>query len=152
VLRRVKPGSASYHVLLDEARVSRHFGLPLPALFEMSRGAFLAKDPRLLANVTWVTSLLASDPRRERIQVLEPLTPDPTTFVVAGQIHAMVEPPMKRRAGTPGSRPLAWYQDILIAATAWACGFDLVTEDSDFLVMLPYLRGLNLIAPVDAGL
>jgi predicted nucleic acid-binding protein len=152
VLRRVKPGSESYRVLLYEARVSRHFGLPLPALFEMSRGAFLAKNPRLVANVNWVTSLLAPDSRRERIQVLEPLTPDPKTFLVAGQIHAAVEPPRKRRTGTPERRALAWYQDILIAATAWACGFDLVTDDSDFVVMLPYLRGLSLIARVDAGL
>jgi hypothetical protein len=132
--------------------VSRHFGLPLPALFEMSRGAFLAKNPRLLANVKWVTSLLTPDARRGRIQVLEPLTPDLKTFLIAGQIHAAVEPPRKRRTGTPEGRALAWYQDILIAATAWACGFDLVTDDSDFSVMLPYLRGLNLMARVDAGL
>lgn len=152
MLRRVKPGSASYHVLLGEARLSRHFGLPLPVLFEMSRGAFLAKNPRLVANVNWVTSLLASDPRRERIQVLEPLTPDPKTFLVSGQIHATVEPPRKARAGTPEGRAIAWYQDILIAATAWACGFDLVTDDSDFSVMLPFLPGLSLIASADAGL
>jgi predicted nucleic acid-binding protein len=124
----------------------------LPALFEVSRGAFLAKNPRLLANVNWLTSLLAADSRRERIQVLEPLRPDPETFLVAGQIHAMVEPPRKKRVGTPESRALAWYQDILIAATAWACGFDLVTDDSDFSAMLPYLPGLSLIARVDAGL
>jgi predicted nucleic acid-binding protein len=102
--------------------------------------------------VKWLTSLLAPDPRRERIQVLEPLTPDPEAFLVAGQIHAMVERPSKRRTGTPEGRALAWYQDILIAATAWACGFDLVTDDSDFSAMLPYLRGLSLIARVDAGL
>jgi predicted nucleic acid-binding protein len=124
----------------------------LPALFEVSRGAFLANNPRLLTNVNWLRSLLAPDTRRERIQVLEPLTPDPETFLVAGQIHATVAPPRKRRVGTPEARALAWYQDILIAATAWACGFDLVTDDSDFSVMLPYLRGLSLIAQEDAGL
>jgi predicted nucleic acid-binding protein len=139
-------------MLLDEARASRHFGLPLPALFEVSRGAFLAKSSGLLANVNWLTSLLAADPRRERIQVLEPLTPDSETFLVAGKIHAGVAPPRKKRLGTREAQALAWYQDILIAATVWACGFDLVTNDSDFSVMLPYLPGLSLIAAVDAGL
>jgi predicted nucleic acid-binding protein len=139
-------------VLLDEARASRHFGLPLPTLFEASRGAFLRKNPKLLANVNWLTGLLARDPSRGRIQVLEPLTPTQETFVVAGQIHAIVELPRKKRVGTPETRALAWYQDILVAATAWACGFDLVTDDSDFSVMLPYLPGLSLIPRVDAGL
>jgi predicted nucleic acid-binding protein len=137
---------------LAEARAARPFGLPLPTLFEVSRGAFLATNPRLLANVTWLAGLLAPDPRRERIQVLEPLSPDPEAFLIAGQIHAVVGPPRKKRVGTPEARALAWYQDILIAATAWASGFDLVTDDSDFSVMLPHLRGLSLISPVDVGL
>jgi hypothetical protein len=121
-------------------------------LFEVSRGAFLAKNPRLVANVNWLAGLLAPDPQRERVQVLEPLAPDPEAFLVAGQIHAMVAPPRKTRVGTPEGRAVAWYQDILIAATAWACGFDLVTDDSYFSVMLPYLQGLSLIAAVDAAL
>lgn len=141
-----------YRVLLGEARSSRRFGLPLPVLFEVSRGAHLANHRGLIQRVSWLADLLSADVEKDRLQVLEPLVPGAETFRVAGMIHALVEPPHKRRQGTPDEQALAWYQDILIAATVWSEGFDLVTDDRDFAAMLPYLPGLALITPEDAGL
>ncbi len=151
-MRRIKAGSPAYTVLLEEARLSRRFGLPLPVLFELSRGAHLASHKVLVDRVEWLSQLLSADRARNRIQVLEPLHPDATAFKAAGLIHARVAPPHKRRQGTPAHQALAWYQDILIAATSWSTGFDLVTDDKDFSAMVAYLPGLSLLTSEAAGL
>jgi predicted nucleic acid-binding protein len=124
----------------------------LPALFEASRGAFLANNAALIKSVRWLAALLDSHPEEDRIQVLEPLAPDADSFLIAGRIHARVAPPMKKRSGTRSDQAIAWYQDIVIASTVWARGFDLVTDDADFAALVPHFPGLSLISSVDVGL
>ena len=59
---------------------------------------------------------------------------------------------MKKRSGTRSDQAIAWYQDIVIASTVWARGFDLVTDDADFAALVPHLPGSSLISSVDVGL
>jgi hypothetical protein len=77
---------------------------------------------------------------------------------MAGRLRALSpEPPGgKRRKGDQASRLLGWATDIVIVATTWTHGYDLVSEDSDCRYIASLLPAgtepLRVVDPETAGL
>ena len=77
--------------------------------------------------------ILSAFERRGRL-----IAPSVAAFKECGRILAT----LLRRGGTPfGKRPRSLVNDILIAVTCRENGFILVTNDGDFKMIRPHLRG-----------
>jgi predicted nucleic acid-binding protein len=123
-------------------------GLPVrvaaPAVREIAYGLerMAADGPGFRHALDWFTSLLADD-----LLTIVPL--DGRAALVAGRLRgAMPHPPARRDRRSKTMRQAAWLLDVEIAATAFAAGLDVATENrADFELLGAALADLFPAAP-----
>ncbi|MGH2947165.1 MAG: type II toxin-antitoxin system VapC family toxin [Solirubrobacteraceae bacterium] len=115
--------------------------LAAPAALEVAYGYELkaTEDPRYRRLLAWFAGLVASGSFN-----VVPL--DGRAAIVAGQMRARSRHPPPRRRGDPRSKTMrqaSWLMDVEIAATAFAAGLDVATDNGgDFELLSDLLAEL----------
>jgi predicted nucleic acid-binding protein len=145
VASRLHPSGA----LLDHALDRHAEGAPVrvaaPAVLEMAYGygRMALTDRRFVALSAWLTRLIDDD-------TLTVVAFDGRAALVAGRLRALHPHPPARRGDKRSKtmRQAAWLLDIQIAATAFAAGLDVATENrADFELLGEQLVALFPAAP-----
>lgn len=141
---RLHPHGDVVEYVMDRAAEGTPVRIAAPAVLEIAYGyqRMAATDGRFRNLLTWFTRLLASD-----AFVVVPL--DGPAALVAGRLRgALPHPPAKRDRRSKTMRQASWLLDIEIAATAFAAGLDVATENrADFEALGAALTTLFPDAP-----
>jgi predicted nucleic acid-binding protein len=136
-------GDALDHVI-DQVAEGIPVRVAAPAVLEIAYGyqRRAAADPRFAHLLAWFTRLLAS----EAVAVV---ALDGRAALVAGRLRGVLpHPPARRDRRSKTMRQAAWLLDIQIAATAFAAGLDVATENqADFEILSDALVDLFPAAP-----
>jgi|SRR3954451_16717794 predicted nucleic acid-binding protein len=141
---RLHPDGNALDYAIDQLAEGTPVRVAAPAVLEIAYGYQRASagDARFGNLLAWFTRLLASD-----AFAVVPL--DGRAALVAGRLRGVhPHPPARRDRRSKTMRQAAWLLDIQIAATAFAAGLDVATENrSDFEVLGNTLRELFPTAP-----
>jgi predicted nucleic acid-binding protein len=150
LMRRLRPERPLTEFLAESARRGEPFGLPIPVLMEISFGAHTNLSggrERLIYMANWISRLVLP----EAGSVLTELPVTRRAAIAAGRVLAEVPMPRKTRQGDAGQQGRAWANDVLIASVAWANGFDLVSDDSDYHAIAAALPEFRVDSPASLG-
>lgn len=153
VASRLQPGSDVLDYALDRAAAGTPARVAAPAVLEIAYGyqRMVARDARFERLLAWFTRVLDDD-----ALTIVPL--DGRAALVAGRLRgALPHPPGKRDRRSRTMRQTSWLLDVQIAATAFAAGLDVATENrGDFEALRDGLAelfpGAPALAVVDAPL
>jgi predicted nucleic acid-binding protein len=141
---RIEPGGDVLEYVLARATDGRPVRVASPTILEIAYGHQRMADvnPRYSALLAWLTGLLARD-------VLTIVALDGRAAIVAGRLRGVLPyPPGKRDRRSKPTRQASWLLDIEIAATAFAAGLDVATDNRrDFEVLSDELIALFPEAP-----
>lgn len=144
---RLQPRSAVLDYVRARAADGRPVRVASPSVLEIAYGyqRMVDGDPRYRVLLEWFTELLAQD-------ALAVIALDGRAALVAGRLRAAAPyPPARRDRRSKSMRQAAWLMDIQIAATAFAAGLDVATENrSDFELLRDALASLFPGAPAIA--
>lgn len=146
LLSRLRPASALLDHIVHERIAGTPVRVPAPALMEVAYGY----DRRSTARVGHARSLsLLTDLVSSHVVAVVPL--NGRAAIVAGRLRAALPHAPARRRGDQRSKTMrqaAWLLDIQIAATAFAAGLDVATENrADFALLARELEALYPSAP-----
>lgn len=122
---RLQPRSDVLDYVLDQAAEETPVCVAAPAVLEIAYGyqRMATGDDRYDALLSWFTRLLADD-------AFTVIALDGRAALVAGRIRGVLPHPPGRRDGRSKTmRQASWLLDIEIAATAFAAGLDVATEN-----------------------
>jgi len=150
---RLQPRSDVLEYVLDQAAEEMPVRVAAPAVLEIAYGyqRMAERDGRYDTLLSWFTRLLAS----EAFMVI---ALDGRAALVAGRLRGVLpHPPGKRDGRSKTMRQASWLLDIEIAATAFAAGLDVATENrGDFEALgdalLELFPGAPALSVVDASL
>lgn len=141
---RLHPRGEVLDYVIDQVADGMPVRVAAPAVLEIAYGyqRMAAGDARYGELLRWFTRLLASD-------VFSVVALDGRAALVAGRLRGVVpHPPAKRDRRSKTMRQASWLLDIEIAATAFAAGLDVATENrGDFEVLADALAALFPDAP-----
>lgn len=141
---RLHPRGQTLDYVLDQSAEGIPVQVAAPAVLEIAYGyeRMTDTDARFADLLAWFTRLLASD-----AFVTVPF--DGRAALIAGRVRgAMPHPPGRRDRRSKTMRQASWLLDIQIAATAFAAGLDVATENrGDFEVLGDVLTELFPAAP-----
>jgi predicted nucleic acid-binding protein len=146
LVSRIHPASDVLDYVVDQAAAGDLVRVAAPAVLEVAYGYQLRADadPRFRELLNWFTRLVASGAFR-----VVPL--DGRAAIVAGQLRGASPYPLPARRGDRRSKTMrqaSWVMDIGIAATAFAAGLDVATENrADFDRLSEILLALYPDAP-----
>jgi predicted nucleic acid-binding protein len=124
---RLHPHGVVLEYVTGQAAEGTPVRIAAPAVLEIAYGyqRMAANDGRFRNLLAWFTRLLASD-----AFVVVPL--DGRAALVAGRLRgALPHPPGRRDRRSKTMRQASWLLDIEIAATAFAAGLDVATENRE---------------------
>jgi predicted nucleic acid-binding protein len=122
---RLHPDSDALDHVIDQLADGTPVRVAAPAVLEIAYGyqRRAARDPRFGNLLAWFTRLLASE-------AFSVVALDGRAALVAGRLRGVVpHPPAGRDRRSKLMRQAAWLLDIEIAATAFAAGLDVATEN-----------------------
>jgi predicted nucleic acid-binding protein len=141
---RLHPRGEVLDYVMDQVAEGTPVRVAAPAVLEIAYGyqRMAAGDARYGELLAWFTCLLASD-------AFSVVALDGRAALVAGRLRAVLpHPPAKRDRRSKTMRQASWLLDIEIAATAFAAGLDVATENrGDFQALGDALTGLFPDAP-----
>lgn len=141
---RLHPESEVLDYVIDQVTEGTPVRIAAPAILEISYGyqRMAVADARYGNLLFWFTRLLAGD-------VLSVVALDGRAALVAGRLRGVLpHPPARRDRRSKTMRQASWLLDIEIAATAFAAGLDVATENRrDFEVLRDALAALFPDAP-----
>jgi predicted nucleic acid-binding protein len=123
---RLHPQGEVLDYVIDQAAAGTPVSVAAPAVLEIAYGyqrkAF--RDARFGELLAWFTRFLASD-------ALSVVPLDGRAALIAGRVRAALPhpPPSKADRRSKTMRQASWRLDVEIAATAFAAGFDVATEN-----------------------
>jgi predicted nucleic acid-binding protein len=142
---RLHPHGEVLDYVTDQVAAGTAVRIAAPAVLEIAYGyqRMAAGDHRYRALLAWFTRVLASD-------AFSVVALDGRAALVAGRLRGVLPyPPAKRNRGSKTMRQPSWLLDIQIAATAFAAGLDVATQNRvDFEVLKDTLAELFPDAPV----
>lgn len=150
---RLHPQSEVLDYVIDQVALGTPVRVAAPAVLEIAYGyqRMSAADARYGELLGWFTRLLASD-------AFSVVVLDGRAALLAGRLRGVLpHPPAKRDRRSKTMRQASWLLDIEIAATAFAAGLDVATENrADFEVLGNALAALfpdaSALAIVDGPL
>lgn len=142
---RLHPHGEVLDYVVDQLAAGTPVRVAAPAVLEIAYGYQRAasRDARYDNLLAWFTRLLASD-------AFSVVVLDGRAALVAGRLRGVLpHPPHGRRdRRSKTMRQASWLLDIEIAATAFAAGLDVATENrTDFETLAEALAGLFPDAP-----
>jgi predicted nucleic acid-binding protein len=143
---RLHPQSEVLDYVIDQVAAGTPVRVAAPAVLEIAYGyqREASRDARFGELLAWFTRLLASD-------AFTVVALDGRAALIAGRVRAELPhpPPTRRDRRSKTMRQASWLPDIEIAATAFAAGLDVATENrSDFEALAETLGTLFPEAPV----
>lgn len=144
VASRLHPTSDVLEYAIEQLRRGNPVRIAAPAVLEIVYGyeRAVARDPRFATLRDWFVGKLAGD-------TFNVVAFDGRAALVAGRLRGVKPyPPPGRDRRSKTMRQAAWLLDIQIAATAYAAGLDVATENqSDFQRLAALLAQLFPDAP-----
>lgn len=146
LVSRIQPASEVLDYVVDQAAADDSVRIAAPAVLEVACGYQLkaAEDPRFRELLRWFMRFVAST----AVSVV-PL--DARAAIVAGQVRGESPHAPPKRSGDRRSKTMrqaSWLMDIEIAASAFAAGLDVATDNrADFDVLGELLSRLYPGAP-----
>jgi predicted nucleic acid-binding protein len=142
---RLHPHGEVLDYVVDQFAAGTPVRVAAPAVLEIAYGyeRFASRDARYGNLLAWLTRLLASD-------AFSVVVLDGRAALIAGRLRDIrPHPPQIRRdQRSKTMRQASWLLDIEIAATAFAAGLDVATENrADFETLADTLAGLFPDAP-----
>jgi predicted nucleic acid-binding protein len=143
---RIHPETAAIDHVLDQAAAGDPVRVAAPAVLEVVYGyqRKVGDDPRFRVLLAWFTRFIASD-------AIRVIALDARAAIVAGQLRGLSSHPPAKRGSDRRSKTMrqaAWLLDIEIAATAFAAGLDVATENrADFELLGELLADAYPSAP-----
>lgn len=142
---RLHPRGEVLDYVVDQLAAGKPVRIAAPAVLEIAYGyqRFASRDARYSDLLAWFTRLLASD-------AFSVVALDGRAALIAGRLRGvMPHPPSSRRdQRSKTMRQASWLLDIEIAATAYAAGLDIATENrNDFETLAGALAALFPDAP-----
>jgi len=143
---RLHPHGEVLDYVIDQVGAGTPVRLAAPAVLEIAYGyqRFIPRDARYGELLAWFTRLLASD-------AFSVVALDGRAALIAGRLRGVLPhppPPRRRDRCSKTMRQASWLLDIEIAATAFAAGLDVATENrEDFEALADTLAGLFPDAP-----
>lgn len=141
---RLHPQGETLTYVLDQSVQGSPVQVAAPAVLEIAYGyqRMIEADARFADLLAWFARLLDSD-----AFVVAPF--DGRAALIAGRVRGVLPHPPGRRDGRSKTmRQASWLLDIEIAATAFAAGLDVATENrGDFEVVADLLAELFPAAP-----
>jgi predicted nucleic acid-binding protein len=129
---RLHPQGEVLDYVIDQAAEGTPVRVAAPAVLEIVYGyqRMVAGDARYGELLSWFTRLLAGD-------AFSVVALDGRAALVAGRLRGVLpHPPAKRDRRSKTMRQASWLLDIQIAATAFAAGLDVATENrGDFATL-----------------
>jgi predicted nucleic acid-binding protein len=144
VASRLQPGSDVLDYALERAAAGSPVRVAAPAVLEIAYGyeRMAGRDPRFARLLAWFTAFVDS-------AAVTVVALDGRAALVAGRLRgALPHPPGKRDRRSRTMRQASWLLDVQIAATAFAAGLDVATENrGDFEALREGLLALFPAAP-----
>jgi predicted nucleic acid-binding protein len=141
---RLHPAGDALDYAIDQVAAGTPVQVAAPAVLEIAYGYKLraVRDPRFAELLAWFTRLVASD-------AFTVVALDGRAAIVAGSLRGAVPHPLgKRDQRSKTMRQASWLLDIQIAATAFASGLDIATDNRrDFEALADTLATLYPDAP-----
>ena len=142
---RLHPHGEILDYVVDQLAAGTPVRVAAPAVLEVAYGyqRVASRDARYDNLLAWFTRLLASD-------AFSVVVLDGRAALVAGRLRGVLPhpPPSRRDRRSKPMRQASWLLDIEIAATAFAAGLDVATENrTDFETLAEALAGLFPDAP-----
>jgi predicted nucleic acid-binding protein len=142
---RLHPRGEVLDHVVDQVAAGTPVRIAAPAVLEIAYGyqRFVARDARYGELLAWFTRLLASD-------AFAVVALDGRAALIAGRLRGALPhpPPSRRDRRSKTMRQASWLLDIEIAATAFAAGLDVATENrADFEALADTLAALFPDAP-----
>ncbi len=141
---RLHPHSDVLDYVVDRAAEGMPVRIAAPAVLEIAYGyqRMASSDTRYANLLAWFTRLLASD-------VFAVVALDGRAALIAGRLRGLLpHPPARRDPRSKTMRQASWLLDIEIAATAFAAGLDVATDNrADFELLRDTLAKLFPDAP-----
>jgi predicted nucleic acid-binding protein len=141
---RLHPHGDVLDYVLDRAAEGMPVRVAAPAVLEIAYGyqRMAISDSRYADLLAWFTRVLASD-------TFAVVALDGRAALIAGRLRGLLpHPPARRDSRSKTMRQASWLLDIEIAATAFAAGLDVATENrGDFEVLRDTLADLFPDAP-----
>ena len=129
---RLHPRGEVLDYVIDQAAEGTPVRVAAPAVLEIVYGyqRMVGGDARYGELLSWFTRLLAGD-------AFSVVALDGRAALVAGRLRGVLpHPPAKRDRRSKTVRQASWLLDIQIAATAFAAGLDVATENrGDFATL-----------------
>ena len=122
---RLHPHGEVLDYVIDQVAEGTPVRIAAPAILEIAYGyqRMVAGDHRYGDLLAWFTRVLASD-------AFSVVALDGRAALVAGRLRGMLpHPPPKRDRRSKTMRQASWLLDIEIAATAFAAGLNVATEN-----------------------
>ncbi len=142
---RLHPHSDVLDYVVDQVAAGTPVRIAAPAVLEIAYGyqRMAAGDHRYRELLAWFTRVLASD-------AFSVVALDGRAALVAGRLRGVLpHPAAKRDRRSKTMRQASWLLDIQIAATAFAAGLDVATQNrADFEALRDTLAELFPDAPV----
>jgi predicted nucleic acid-binding protein len=128
LVSHLRPGSEAHEHCVDRAAQGDEVAVAAGALLETAYGYELERErrPEFADFLRWLEHEVAG----ERLCAV--IRMDGRAALVAGRLRARAPHPPARAKGdrrTKARRRAAWHLDLQIAATCWAAGFDVATEN-----------------------
>lgn len=144
IASRLHPRAALLDHVAEQAAAGMPVRVAAPTVLEIAYGyqRMAGNDERYATLLGWFTELIADD-----LLAIVPL--DGRAALVAGRLRgALPHPPARRDRRSKPMRQAAWLLDVEIAATAFAAGLDVATENhGDFALLRDALAELFPGAP-----
>lgn len=142
---RLHPHGEVLDYVVDQVAAGTPVRVAAPAVLEIAYGyqRSAARDARFATLLAWFARLLASD-------AFSVVALDGRAALVAGRLRGVMPhpPPNRRDPRSKTMRQASWLLDIEIAATAFAAGLDVATENrADFEALAAELTALFPDAP-----
>ena len=142
---RLHPHGDVLDYVVDQVAAGTPVRVAAPAVLEIAYGyqRSASRDARYGDLLAWFTRLLASD-------AFAVVALDGRAALVAGRLRGVLPypPPTRRDPRSKTMRQASWLLDIQIAATAFAAGLDVATENrADFEALADALAALFPDAP-----
>ncbi len=141
---RLHPEGEVLDYVIDQSAQGTPVRLAAPAVLEIAYGyqRMAVDDARYGELLAWFTRLLASD-------AFSVVALDGRAALVAGRLRGVLpHPPPKRDRRSKTMRQASWLLDVEIAATAFAAGLDVATDNrGDFEALGHALAALFPDAP-----
>jgi predicted nucleic acid-binding protein len=142
---RLHPHGDVLDYVVDQVAAGTPVRVAAPAVLEIAYGyqRLASREARYGDLLAWFTRLLASD-------AFSVVARDGRAALIAGRLRGLLPhpPPSRRDQRSKTMRQASWLLDIEIAATAFAAGLDVATENrADFEALADALAALFPDAP-----